>query len=216
MQIDNFPMLGCPCQVWSTPATSRRELISNPYWDHDDPGRPGTRCVGDAKRTSSRYPWNLDFDIDDSGHTDKLTFVSAGSELYAASYFSVVTESRFKNSAESLSITEKVCKALVNMHPMLVVGNSFLLRELRRLGFRSFSRLIDERYDEIHDPAGRMWALFHELDRLCALDMRTLHDIYVEMLPDLLHNRDLMLHYAERQGRSFLASLDHRSRSPTA
>ncbi|RJQ55221.1 MAG: hypothetical protein C4526_04040 [Nitrospiraceae bacterium] len=68
------------------------------------------------------------------------------------------------------------------------VGAPHLLAFLRSKGFQTFSPYIDESYDNIEEPAERLEAIFKEIDRLCAMSLDDIHDLYCKLWPRLLHN----------------------------
>lgn len=108
-------------------------------------------------------------------------------DFYAKTYLSVVTESDFFGQAGP-RFTEKVLKPMANLHPFVVVGTQFILRDLKRLGFQTFAPLIDESYDSIEDPARRLRAAMDEVCRLASMSRYELHAIYEQLWPRLLHN----------------------------
>ena len=167
-----------------------------------------TRLSQAQPRFFSSLPWNLDLDIDNSGHTDALTFDTAGSDAYRNTYFSIVTETSIRNDADHLFFTEKTCKALVNLHPFLLIGHFGTLGRLRHLGFRTFGSLFDESYDGIERSSHRLWRIFDEIDRVCSMDRNALHDRYEKLLPDLIHNRELMLEFPERREEEIVSGLE--------
>jgi hypothetical protein len=67
-------------------------------------------------------------------------------EQYAASWFSVITESHASDWLHR--ITEKSFKPLLNFHPFMVLGCVGALRLLRSYGFETYPQMFDERYDE--------------------------------------------------------------------
>jgi len=106
---------------------------------------------------------------------------------YESSYFSVVTESDF-SAHSGFRLTEKSFKPLVNCHPFVLLGQAGSLRELRRLGFKTFDGFIDESYDEVEDDQKRMNMVFAEISRLCAMPIAEIHNHYVSLWPILSHN----------------------------
>jgi hypothetical protein len=102
-------------------------------------------------------------------------------------YFEIVNETYFTR-AQCMYITEKTVRPLVSARPFLIVGNPGALRHLRELGFRTFSPLINESYDDIEDPVARMESLFHEIDRLCSMSIQELHGLIRALWPVLEHN----------------------------
>ncbi len=82
------------------------------------------------------------------------------SDLYARSAFSLIPESEMNSFRHR--ITEKPFKALSNLHPIILFGNFKSLPLIKRLGFKTFDRWIDESYDEIKSPAERFRAAYRE------------------------------------------------------
>lgn len=110
------------------------------------------------------------------------------------SYFEIVTETYLSDDT-ILFITEKTVRPIVRLQPFVMIGPPFLLRELRRLGFKTFSPWIDESYDEVVDPVARIEMVFREIDRLCEMPIEQLHTMYCEMWPVLAHNFDRYTDY---------------------
>lgn len=110
---------------------------------------------------------------------------------YRDSYFSIVTETVFEDSLSELRLTEKTWKPIAHCHPFVMVGNGGILRELRRKGFQTFHPFIDERYDDVSEPAERFRLIRREIERLCALDHSQLAELYAELWPRLMHNFSL-------------------------
>lgn len=87
---------------------------------------------------------------------------------YGESWFSVITETEM--ASWPCRITEKPLKALMNFHPLLVLGNPGSLGFLRGYGFETFPMLFDESYDDELEPARRFERVVSEVRRLCAVD----------------------------------------------
>ncbi len=87
---------------------------------------------------------------------------------YQESWFSVVTESDFGDRLRR--ITEKAFKALLNFHPLIVLGGPGSLRLLRAYGFKTFPDYFDEAYDDVSDPRQRFEMIYEQLSRLCCAD----------------------------------------------
>ena len=103
----------------------------------------------------------------------------------------IVTESHCTNIRESgnaLAFTEKTWKPIMNLHPFILVANKHSLKHLRNYGFKTFSPFIDESYDDIDDVEGRIIAIQNEVDRLCKLPIKQLHDWYWSIEDILKHN----------------------------
>ena len=87
---------------------------------------------------------------------------------YADTWFSVITETEMRERPQR--ITEKPLKALLNFHPLMVLGNFGSLGLLREYGFESYPGMFDEAYDQEPDPRRRFELVYREVERLCALD----------------------------------------------
>tara|TARA_Y100001963_G_C6788227_1_gene454076 strand:+ start:1968 stop:3425 length:1458 start_codon:yes stop_codon:yes gene_type:complete len=122
---------------------------------------------------------------------------------YENSYFSIVAESPPINYEDSgsylndnltitfMKITEKTYRALC-FHPVIFISSPFLLRSLRDYGFKTFPELFDESYDEITDTTERIKKVYSEIDRVVKMDKSKLHDLYVEILPKIVHNQKVL------------------------
>lgn len=98
-------------------------------------------------------------------------------KYFADSYYSIVTETmfydntkgRFTNLAidpDCVSISEKTFKCFPMLHPFIVLGRPGILKELKRIGYKTFSPMIDETYDSIQNDEERLNAIWKEISRL--------------------------------------------------
>ncbi len=124
----------------------------------------------------------MQFSCSDVFATDK--------KLYEDTYFSLVTETsipikpfsyRFDaNTDTGRILSEKIFKPIALRHPFLVVSNPKTLELLRSLGYKTFSPLIDESYDDEEDIAKRLLMIAKEVKRLCELTPVELENFLVE------------------------------------
>jgi hypothetical protein len=117
-----------------------------------------------------------------------LAYDVGDSSLYAETCFSVITETVFQDDDSELRFTEKVYKAIANAHPFILLGNPGSLRMLRAKGFKTFSTVIDESYDDIVSPRERLDAIKKEVARLCSFSIHQWGDIYRDLWPSIIHN----------------------------
>ena len=86
------------------------------------------------------------------------------------SYFSIVTETVFdipaNNIEDCLFMSEKTYKCFAMKHPFVMMSRPHTLAELRKMGYRTFSPMIDESYDTIENDNERFHAIWKEIDRL--------------------------------------------------
>lgn len=108
-------------------------------------------------------------------------------EKNTASYFEIVTETWFTNGINSY-LTEKTIRPILRLQPFIHVGAPHILKVLRSMGFKTFSPFIDETYDDIEDPYQRIEYIFTEIDRLCAMSLDQIHELYCQLWNNVLHN----------------------------
>lgn len=66
-------------------------------------------------------------------------------------YVSVISEAQYEDHQKTVFLSEKIFKVIACSHPFIVLGNKNSLKELRKLGYQTFSPYIDETYDEKGD-----------------------------------------------------------------
>lgn len=96
-------------------------------------------------------------------------------EPYRDTYFSLVTETVFGESPHSFR-TEKIVKPIAMGHPWIAVANSGYYRDLRNLGFQTFSHVIDESFDQIDSPMDRAERIISVVRDLCQQDLASFLD----------------------------------------
>lgn len=102
-------------------------------------------------------------------------------EFFDNTYFSLVTETYFfpvyydfRNigiegkitDAQSIFFTEKIYKPIIMRHPFILASRPRSLEMLRKLGYKTFSPLINESYDLIENDGERLQAVVDEVERL--------------------------------------------------
>jgi hypothetical protein len=71
-------------------------------------------------------------------------------------------------------ITEKTLRPILNQRMFIVIGAAKTLDALRRRGFETWEDIIDEGYDDIHDPCDRFRAVIRSIRNFCSLDLETI------------------------------------------
>ena len=82
---------------------------------------------------------------------------------------------------EKLHLTEKIFKPIVTRRPFILVAGAGNLAYLKRYGFKTFSKWIDESYDDEMDNNKRLEKITHEVAKLCKLSMSDLNQMHQEM-----------------------------------
>jgi len=113
-------------------------------------------------------------------------------EFFAESYINIVNETSFEyGGGEFPFISEKTFHhPIINLQPFIVIGNPYTLKTLRDLGFKTFSPLINEAYDECTDFKQRLNLIESEIARLSALSLSEIHDIYYQLREVLIYNHN--------------------------
>lgn len=100
-------------------------------------------------------------------------------KYHTESYFSIITETLFYNRAEArdkhsfldaadgVFFSEKTFKTIGFKHPFVLVGQYGILKELKKIGYKTFHPFIDESYDDIENSDERLEAIWKEINRLC-------------------------------------------------
>jgi len=105
----------------------------------------------------------------DELHINRAESTVDTNQYYEDSYFSVVSETTFftkynYNSFRFLS--EKIFKPIAMKHPFILVSVPRSLEILKIMGYKTFSPIIDERYDLELDDGKRMLMILAEIERL--------------------------------------------------
>jgi hypothetical protein len=66
------------------------------------------------------------------------------------SWFSIVSETQYEDKQRTVFLSEKVFKPIACQHPFVILGNKGSLKELKKLGYKTFHDLIDESYDNMN------------------------------------------------------------------
>jgi hypothetical protein len=126
----------------------------------------------------------------------------------AQARFDIVSETWFTDDT-CLYLTEKMSRPICLLKPFLIAGPPGLLGHLRSLGFKTFSPVIDERYDEAVAPTVRMQTLCRELARLAAMEETALRALVDALGPIVRHNQEHLL----RHGATWSVARLRRTRS---
>jgi hypothetical protein len=118
-------------------------------------------------------------------------------------YFNILNETVFdSNDGTSFmkngAVTEKSIKSLCHQ-PTIVLSYPGTLRELKEMGFKTFSPWIDESYDDIKNDEDRLFMILDEIQRLCSIPEDELHDLYVECLNNVVYNQNVIINTTPKE-----------------
>jgi hypothetical protein len=112
-------------------------------------------------------------------------------KIYNSAYISIVAET--EGPPDLFFISEKISRPLLAGHPFVVFGCAGYLAELQKLGFRTFSPWIDERYDTIEDLTQRVKSIANSVKQFSELSDQQRQQVCHKMKPVADHNRRLLL-----------------------
>lgn len=82
---------------------------------------------------------------------------------------------------DKLHLTEKIFKPIVSKRPFILVAAPGNLAYLKKYGFQTFDRWIDETYDDETDNQLRLEKIAAEVEKLCSLSPANLKQMHHEM-----------------------------------
>ncbi len=100
-------------------------------------------------------------------------------------YATVASEAAFEGFP---AVDDGIMTAMLDWQPFLRLGSADALRYLRALGFRTFDRAFDERYDGRDVSAHRMLRFIDALNAVTSRPHSALRDLYFDLLPEIAHN----------------------------
>jgi len=123
---------------------------------------------------------------------DKDKFI----QLYKNFFVEVVCETYF--TGETFFPTEKIWRPILLKTPFIIQGPKNYLKNLRKMGFRTFSNWWSEGYDE-DDPGTSWYEITKIVDYLSSKSPKELLEMLVSMKDVLEHNRVRFLELCRSQ-----------------
>ena len=113
-------------------------------------------------------------------------------KAYLETYFNIITETCFieTDSREQLDyyLNERNILPINAFQPFIVLNGNNHMKELKKLGFKTFHPYIDETYDSIENTAVRFYLITKEIKKLCNMSKQEIHDWYWGMEDIYKHN----------------------------
>jgi len=149
------------------------------------------------KLIDDKYHWEWDGNRKGGSYDSKMDLHKTTNNVYHHAFVEIVTECSFyQESYDTIQMTDKTFKPIVNLTPFIIVSSAGHLKVLKKLGYKTFDFLIDERYDEVENPTQRLKMIKDEITRLSEMDLSEIKRIYIENFDILLYNKEL---YDKRQ-----------------
>jgi hypothetical protein len=168
-----------------------RNLLENSLWTNLDSGNGPLRTLP-TEYEVERYQNNAT-----TNHYIKFElFNNEWGEIYLEprpyinSYFSLVSETVFDMPYSFR--TEKTWKPILMGHPWITVANQGFYRDMRNLGFQTYSNVIDESFDTIDNGEDRLDRIVAVVNDLCRQDLAAfLKECYNTSKYNQQHHREL-------------------------
>jgi len=109
---------------------------------------------------------------------------------YESTFIFVVNETLHEENV--LFHSEKIWKPIVTGHPFIILGNKGHLQWLKKQGFKTFDKWIDESYDMMDSMVDRCNAVTKELIRFSKMSVEELKVIRKEMFDTCNYNKQVM------------------------
>jgi hypothetical protein len=124
------------------------------------------------------------------GFDTSVEYRDISTDIFSDSYLSIVTETFFTGP---LYFSEKIFNSMLYNHFFIYLGPPHSLKYLRSLGFKTWAHIIDESYDDIENPAERLYAVTNSINRFLSNPIDDIRQLYIENLDIINHNRNLVL-----------------------
>lgn len=107
---------------------------------------------------------------------------------YESTFLSIINETL--TTQDTLFLSEKIFKPIFIGHPFIVIGNVGTLQYLKRLGYKTFDKWVDESYDEEPNFLKRVDKIINILNKLKSYSIEDLQKLRKEMQEVLDHNKN--------------------------
>jgi hypothetical protein len=137
------------------------------------------------------YNKHIPVELDTHSVKDKTNFKTSNTnkkELFLDSCINLVTETSFDEN--ELFISEKIIKPIINYQPFIVFSAYGYLKKLKSYGFKTFSDIWDESYDDIVDSKERFFKLLGLVRDLNSKSIEELNEIYKKCIDICIYNKE--------------------------
>jgi|TARA_B110000114_G_scaffold161327_1_gene178572 hypothetical protein len=146
-----------------------------------------------AKLSSSEYNEKLPIELDTHGYGHIIDSFKVSNtfptKLFLDSAIHIVSETSFESN--EMFISEKIFKPILNFQPFILIGPYRYLKELHKLGFKTFGEFWDESYDEIKDPKNRYLKLIEVILDLNKKSIEEINLLYKNVKHICIYNNKL-------------------------
>lgn len=125
-------------------------------------------------------------------------------DIWNTSFVNVVSETQFEFS-KNVFLSEKIFKPIIGLRPFMINGSPGIYRLLKKFGFDCFDDLfpVSELENETYNNGWKFTNHSYIVESLLDLGDRNLLDIYNQIKPRLIYNRNLFYEHASNQSIDF-------------
>jgi hypothetical protein len=109
-------------------------------------------------------------------------------QIYNQTAYTLVAETNYSNHYSFY--TEKTVKPILAHRLFVLLGGQYQLYNLRSVGFKTFSSIVDETYDKVDDPVVRFKKA---MDQVKYLESQEQEEILAKIKPICDHNFNVMM-----------------------
>jgi hypothetical protein len=190
-KLDSKSILSIGSGVHSPKPTNKHNYVSITSSTEGEPlNKQDTESIPSRLQNFiNSYNWDEQRHILDNLNNDNKA-LSINLNFHQSTFVNIVTETLY--SKKTLFFSEKIFKPIYMLQPFILIGNPHSLRELKKLGYKTFDRWWDESYDEEENLVKRILKIEKVLIRLSKLNPDELHSITTAMEDTLTHNYSVL------------------------
>lgn len=117
-------------------------------------------------------------------------------------FLNIVSETVYDNS--SLFFTEKTFKPIIGLRPFLIFGSSKIVRYLKQKGFHIFNEYWNETFHDDMTVNDHVEKICSVVNFLKEKPKQEVLDMYMDMWPKLVYNRNLFFEHAQTENKRLL------------
>lgn len=143
---------------------------------------------------------DLKFSMTNILGSKELPYDLGDMKIWSRSFLNVVSETNSFNDLNSDFITEKSYKPIIGLRPFIINGSPNIYKRLEKNGFHTFENywnFFDIRNAKsVEDVAHKCVTVIKYLSSLTSSEIK---DMYTDMIPLLIYNRQRFFEYAKEQ-----------------
>jgi len=148
--------------------------------------------IGNISNNYDFYNNKLPIELDTHNIENKSGFGTDSTfkkELFLNSCIHIVAETSFENN--ELFLSEKGLKPIIMYQPFIVFGPVGYLKRLKTYGFKTFSDVWDEGYDDIENYRKRLNVLIKLVNELNTKSIEEFNELYKKTKDICIYNRNV-------------------------